>query len=173
MVDAICLWCNISFKTFPSAIKRGGGKFCSISHAISYRNKYKFNPSHTRDLKGKNNPMYGNGYKIAGQKNGMFGRKGKDCPNYKGEGRHQRKDGYYREYNEFNKDGRSLEHRRVMERHLKRALRKDEIIHHIDFNKANNDISNLQIMTRSTHSRLHMLKRLRKESDVKDEYTII
>lgn len=47
------------------------------------------------------------------------------------------------------------EHRLVMEKHLGRKLRSDEIIHHKDHNRSNNDISNLEIMTRSEHSRLH------------------
>jgi IS30 family transposase len=35
------------------------------------------------------------------------------------------------------------EHRLVMEQHLGRKLSKEEQVHHIDFNKSNNDLSNL------------------------------
>ena len=49
------------------------------------------------------------------------------------------------------------EHRFVMEKHLGRPLRKDEHVHHKDFNRQNNDISNLVILTPSEHSRLHRL----------------
>lgn len=46
--------------------------------------------------------------------------------------------------------------RYVMEQILGRKLTKDEIVHHIDGNKLNNDPSNLQIMSRAEHARLHM-----------------
>lgn len=38
-----------------------------------------------------------------------------------------------------------LEHRLVMARHLGRVLTEDETVHHIDGNRGNNDISNLQL----------------------------
>lgn len=54
-----------------------------------------------------------------------------------------------------NKKKNIAEHRLVMEKSLGRVLEKTEIVHHIDFNKFNNDISNLRIMDRESHSRLH------------------
>ena len=47
------------------------------------------------------------------------------------------------------------EHQHIMEQHLGRKLEKNEIIHHIDGNGFNNDIENLQIMTRNEHTSLH------------------
>lgn len=47
------------------------------------------------------------------------------------------------------------EHRLIMEQHLGRSLRKDEVVHHIDHNKLNNNILNLQLTTLSEHSRYH------------------
>lgn len=38
-----------------------------------------------------------------------------------------------------------LEHRYVMAKHLGRPLRKEETVHHIDGDKMNNDLSNLQL----------------------------
>lgn len=55
-------------------------------------------------------------------------------------------------------EDRILFHRYVMEQHLSRKLRSDEIIHHKDGNKMNNDISNLEIMTRAEHARHHHFK---------------
>lgn len=47
------------------------------------------------------------------------------------------------------------EHRVVMEKHLGRALIKGEIVHHLDGDKHNNSIENLQLMTQSEHIALH------------------
>lgn len=47
------------------------------------------------------------------------------------------------------------EHILVMEKHLGRYLTDDEVVHHIDRNKLNNDISNLQLMSKCEHKRLH------------------
>lgn len=48
-----------------------------------------------------------------------------------------------------------LVHRLVMAKHLGRKLRGDEIVHHIDGNGLNNDLSNLELMSRSEHSKIH------------------
>ena len=48
------------------------------------------------------------------------------------------------------------EHRLVMEKHLGRYLTKKEIIHHLDFNKANNNINNLHLFhSNKEHSIYH------------------
>jgi hypothetical protein len=53
-------------------------------------------------------------------------------------------------------DGRVvLKHRWVMEQHLGRPLTKDEHVHHKDKNRANNDLSNLELLTSSEHSKEH------------------
>ena len=48
-----------------------------------------------------------------------------------------------------------FEHRIVMEEYLGRELSSDEIIHHIDGNRSNNDISNLQLLSRTEHIEIH------------------
>jgi hypothetical protein len=47
------------------------------------------------------------------------------------------------------------EHRLVMAEILGRMLNSDEIVHHIDENKQNNDPSNLELRTRADHMRIH------------------
>lgn len=58
---------------------------------------------------------------------------------------------------------RTRYHRAVMEKHLGRKLTRDEVVHHIDGNKFNNDISNLQLLTNSEHARLHSSRRKHNE----------
>lgn len=52
-------------------------------------------------------------------------------------------------------DSRKAEHRIVMERHLGRELNSNEIVHHVDGDKLNNDISNLVLTTRADHIEEH------------------
>lgn len=57
---------------------------------------------------------------------------------------------------------RIYEHRHVMEEHIGRKLRTDEAVHHIDWDKTNNNIKNLQLMSRSEHARMHANDHIRK-----------
>lgn len=57
--------------------------------------------------------------------------------------------------NGYNKKGNAKQHVLIMENYLGRRLNKNEVVHHIDGNKKNNDISNLKLMTRAEHSRFH------------------
>lgn len=55
-------------------------------------------------------------------------------------------------------DGYVYEHKYKMELKIGRALRKNEVVHHKDGDRLNNDIGNLMLMTRSNHVRFHNLK---------------
>lgn len=50
--------------------------------------------------------------------------------------------------------GRML-HVTKMEERLGRRLLSDEVVHHIDGDRSNNNLDNLALMTRAAHSRLH------------------
>jgi hypothetical protein len=64
------------------------------------------------------------------------------------------KDGYVRLRGKGDRNG-VYEHRMVAEAMLSRPLRDDEEVHHIDFQRANNDPANLRVMLAVEHKRLH------------------
>lgn len=86
---------------------------------------------------------------------------GKDAPGYK-TGRYKLNNywvlsGYYGHPN-ANKNGKIFEHILIMSNYLGRPLKKGEIVHHIEPvtpEYCNNDISNLQLVDRSNHNKIH------------------
>ncbi len=82
-------------------------------------------------------------------------KKGKLNYNWKG-GRRVRSDGYILifcpEHINRTHDNYMLEHRLVMEKYLGRHLKTEEVVHHIDGNRANNKLENLILFpTHSAH----------------------
>lgn len=59
------------------------------------------------------------------------------------------------------------EHRYILEQHLGRPLMRNELIHHIDQNRQNNSLDNLQIVNASEHAgECHQLGRIRKRNSL-------
>jgi len=60
-------------------------------------------------------------------------------------------------YKRMRVKGRLIDrHRYVMEQHLGRKLRSDEIVHHINEDTQDDRIENLEVTTRSDHARGHV-----------------
>lgn len=123
-------------------------------------------------LKNKeNHPMYGRNHsdesKIMMSIHRVGKYRGEKSVNWHG-GTHISKDGYkyiYSPYHPYStKSGYVLEHRLVMEKHIGRFLNKKEVVHHIDTNRLNNSIDNLELIDGSG-------KHLMRFHNIKDKLT--
>ena len=90
-----------------------------------------------------------------------YHKRGSMNPRWKG-GKINHGDGYTMIYSPqhpyVTKLGYILEHRLVMEKKLGRYLKPDEVVHHLNHNKQDNSIENLQLTNnQSEHARIHGL----------------
>lgn len=53
---------------------------------------------------------------------------------------------------------RKYQHRDIMEKHIGRSLEEDELVHHINHDRKDNRIENLQLVKKSEHSKIHAPK---------------
>lgn len=69
------------------------------------------------------------------------------------------KEGYIQSFNpkspNSRKNGYSPVHRDVASKKIGRALKPNEVVHHKDGNKLNNNPRNLKVMKKSKHDKLH------------------
>lgn len=125
-----CNECHKEFSINGAHFKEGVGKFCSYSCRQTNRMKQLTGDKHYQWKGGRNtNP---GGYIIVFSPNHPF--------------------------KMATGSGYVLEHRLVMEKHIGRYLRKDEIVHHINHIKTDNRIENLIILNSSQHSTHHSLE---------------
>ena len=153
---------GVSRKTISVILKKNGIAVLNKSEAAKYVWK---NHNHPRlGKKGELCPVYG--HKISAET------REKLKPIWKANGDKQRKyrkkhsGGYILVYcpdhPTADRSGYVLEHRLVMEKALGRTLKTDEYIHHINGNKADNDIKNLALTNMSEHAKIHMEMRYKK-----------
>lgn len=158
MIIKNCLNCKKEFKTYVSKIKLGRGKYCSkscnnisqLGKCVSPLTQFKkgehrsptteFKKGSSSWNKGKTN------YWLIGEKNHQW--KG-------GISKHSL--GYLNQKSGINK--RKLQHRLIMEQYLGHELSSDEIVHHLDGDKTNNNLENLIITNRKDHARFHLEER--------------
>lgn len=124
-----CETCNKEFYIFLSRIKQKEDK--------GHKTKYCSQKCYSR--KGENNNQFG---KIKEKSANWRGGKS----NY---------NGYLMINNTNNK--RIYEHRLIVESIIERKLKKDEEIHHINFNRSDNRVSNLYLFKKGEHKGFHNL----------------
>lgn len=156
-LNSTCLICGKKFHAKPHLIKSGGGKYCSKKcHYIAKETYMLGNGNHQYGLKGSLNSSWKSDERIS-----YYGYKLIRNP----------------EHPYANTDGFVFEHRLIAEKFLlldennsvningAKYLNPKYVVHHIDFNRQNNDISNLLIMKREDHTKMH--KKLLDETTLK------
>lgn len=147
-IECKCKQCEKTFYLFPSEIKKGGGKYCSRSCAMKYRNIHD-NPTKDEKVREKISKNHAD---FSGKNNPMYGRRGKDAPSYI-DGRNSFTGETYKKI--LLASGR--------EQICEECGSKDNLhVHHRDKNHKNNDINNLAWVCVKCHNNI-VHKHLRDE----------
>ena len=165
--DVKCDWCGKLFHKKPSRVKKSVHHFCSKECQNHFMSK-EDNPDHYKEYEDHSKSVeqmrqialkYNTGRMIPIEVRKKISKamKGRGGP-----------DSYIR-------TGGRLEHRVVAEKKLGRQLKPEEVVHHMDFNKQNNDEDNLMVFkNNSDHRKYHIqLWRFFNLGEIPDEMEII
>lgn len=149
-LNCVCEVCGKQYHIKQSHIDKYGSKYCSKKCQDKARKSYmKGEGNHQFGLKGNKNASWKSDEKIS-----SYGYKLIRCLNHPF----------------ANIDGFVFEHRLVAERYLlneensvivgnQKYLSADYVVHHIDFDRLNNDKNNLIVLTLNEHTKLHKILR--------------
>lgn len=149
-LNATCAYCGMAIHRKPSQIKKNNNCYCSVeclnnAKKILYTN----NGNHQFGLKGELNSSWKSnerisyyGYKLIRSLTHPF----RNCDDFVFEHRLVAEKYLLTEDNSVEIDGR-------------RYLKNEYVVHHLDFNRLNNNITNLMVMERNEHTKLHQLLR--------------
>lgn len=73
-----CVQCGVKFDVYRNQVKKGKGKFCSVSCGMTYRNTIN-NPTRCKKVREK---ISRNHADVSGINNPMYGIRGEDAPGY-------------------------------------------------------------------------------------------
>lgn len=128
-----CLQCNSEFYVYPSQLKRGG-RFCSVGCGTTYRNLTD-NPSKRPEVRKKISDNHAFPYALA-----PYWKFGKENPNYK-------------------PNAKSTYRKRALEFYGDTCQRCesdcDIQVHHVDRDRANNELNNLEVLCQRCHQKEH------------------
>lgn len=145
-----CLTCGEEF--YPKEAKR---KYCGKECYYEMKRRRKDRVNWTEEMR------EGMSKKYTGEGNPMYGRKpwnaGKSRPEMSGDKHPNYKGGWIQNgYHFISSSGEDISfHRNIMEKHLGRKLNSDEVVHHINGDKLDNRLENLQVMSRAEHTKIH------------------
>lgn len=161
--NCICPICKKKFHLRPYVLKKNKNHYCSKEcHRLAKTQYMKGNKNHQYGLKGNKNSSWKSDKKITNYgylKIRCLDHPFKDCDDF------------------------VFEHRLIAEKYLlnnensieingKKYLSQDYTVHHIDENKLNNKLENLQVMTKKEHSKIHALKRAKKMCKKVDKFDL-
>ena len=142
-----CKNCEEEFWVRKCYVKRGQGKFCSVSCSTTYRNLVN-NPTDDPEVREKISKNHAN---VSGKNNPMYGKTGAEAPSYI-DGRSKMKGDNTRNFALINKENKC--------EYCGETSRNKLNVHHKNNNRKDNNLKNLQILCASCHQNIaHKRKR--------------